>query len=118
MRRAMVIGMVVAAVAWAAPGHAQSGGDRLPSAPFGYAVFGLGNVTLPSLQEGEGMRKERLRTGRSVSFRRNGRLSRTTRPHGRNQSGAAAARKDLRNVRRSWGERLYPRGCEAQMVAA
>jgi hypothetical protein len=63
MRRAMVIGMVVAAVAWAAPGHAQSGGDRLPSAPFGYAVFGLGNVTLPSLQEGEGMRKERLRTG-------------------------------------------------------
>ena len=46
MRRAMVVGMVVAALAWAAPGHAQSGGARPPSSPFDYAVFGLGDVTL------------------------------------------------------------------------
>src|SRR5262249_44885105 len=44
-------------------------------------------------------------------------LSLVTRPHGRNQRGAAAARKDLRNVRRSWGERLYllgPEGLESE----
>jgi hypothetical protein len=46
MRRAMVVGMVVTALAWAAPGHAQSGGARPPSSPFDYAVFGLGDVTL------------------------------------------------------------------------
>jgi hypothetical protein len=46
MRRAMVVGMVVTSLAWAAPGHAQSGGEHPPSSPFSYAVFGLGNVTL------------------------------------------------------------------------
>ena len=46
MQRAMVVGMVVTALAWAGPGHAQSGGEHPPSSPFGYAVFGLGDVTL------------------------------------------------------------------------
>jgi hypothetical protein len=59
---------------------------------------------------------ERRRAGRRAGQRAGrdeGRitpLSRAARPHGRNQSGAAAARKGLRNVRRSWGETLSADG--------
>jgi len=46
MRRAMVVGMVAAGLTWTATGHAQGSGGRVPSSPFAYAVFGLGDVTL------------------------------------------------------------------------
>jgi hypothetical protein len=46
MRRAMLVGMVAAGLTWTATGHAQVGRERVPSSPFAYAVFGLGDVTL------------------------------------------------------------------------
>jgi hypothetical protein len=86
MRRAMVMGMVVAALTWPAPGHAQSGGGHPPGSPFDYAVFGLGDVMLQNgvravdgdvgsnngtTTVGQGVRVAGAVVGRTIRLRQN-----------------------------------------------